>query len=187
MLCYLVIDKRGADTEAGLYLMLIGSLAMAVGSILNVLGIATQPVSMPTARPPAASARPAGAATPAGAHRPRPRPVHAAPPPPPAARRRRRRRPRAAAATAATSQVALTGPSAATGRDFRALDDLHHQLAGLGRVQARPDAGRAQGVHLALGGALAARHDGAGVAHLLARRGGDAGDVGRHRLRSCWP
>jgi hypothetical protein len=45
MLCFLIQDKGGADTGAGLYLMLIGSLAMAVGSVLNVLEIATQPVS----------------------------------------------------------------------------------------------------------------------------------------------
>ena len=47
MLCYLVMDKQGADTGAGLYLMLIGSLAMAVGAILNVLGLATQTVGTP--------------------------------------------------------------------------------------------------------------------------------------------
>ena len=40
----------------------------------------------------------------------------------------------------------------------------------------------AQRLHLGRGGALAARDDGAGVAHLLAGGRGDAGDVGRHRL-----
>ena len=49
MLCYLIMDKHGFDAGAGLWLMLIGSLAMAVGSILNVLGIATQPVNLPDA------------------------------------------------------------------------------------------------------------------------------------------
>jgi len=49
MLCYLIMDKHGVDTGVGLWLMLIGSLAMAVGSILNVLGIATQPVNLPDA------------------------------------------------------------------------------------------------------------------------------------------
>jgi hypothetical protein len=49
MLCYLIMDKHGVDTGIGLWLMLIGSLAMAVGSILNVLGIATQPVNLPDA------------------------------------------------------------------------------------------------------------------------------------------
>jgi hypothetical protein len=38
------------------------------------------------------------------------------------------------------------------------------------------DAGGAERVELGLGGALAARDDGAGVAHPLARGGGDAGD-----------
>src|SRR3954462_668881 len=46
MLAWLIID--GPDKKAGLYLMLIGSLAMAVGAILNVLGLATQTVNMPT-------------------------------------------------------------------------------------------------------------------------------------------
>ncbi len=36
--------------------------------------------------------------------------------------------------------------------------------------------------HLFRGGSLAAGDDGAGMPHPLARRGGDAGDVGRHRL-----
>jgi hypothetical protein len=91
MLCYLIMDKHGVDAGAGLWLMLIGSLAMAVGSILNVLGIATQPVNLPdaidrgagTAAPPpppagATGGPPAGGATgPTGGGTP------AAPPPPP--------------------------------------------------------------------------------------------------------
>ena len=44
-------------------------------------------------------------------------------------------------------------------------------------------AGLPQGFHLGRGGALAARDDGAGVAHLLAGRRGHAGDVGR---RPAW-
>jgi hypothetical protein len=46
MLCWLIVDKGSVDTGAGLYLMLIGSLAMAVGAVLNVLEIATQPLNV---------------------------------------------------------------------------------------------------------------------------------------------
>jgi len=90
MLCYLIMDKHGADTGAGLWLMLIGSLAMAAGSILNVLGIATQPVNLPDAidrgapaasppppPPSGPSAGPTASGGSTGAARPAP------PPPPP--------------------------------------------------------------------------------------------------------
>ncbi len=81
MLCYLIMDKHGADTGAGLYLMLIGSLAMAVGAVLNVLGIATQPVSVPTSSTGATSAT-VPPPPPPGA--PTPPPPPGAPPAPPA-------------------------------------------------------------------------------------------------------
>jgi len=87
MLCYLLVDKGGADTGAGLYLMLIGSLAMAVGSVLNVLEIATQPIntgsrpSRPGAVPPPPPAGPSGTLnTPGGT------PGRSVPPPPPPSR-----------------------------------------------------------------------------------------------------
>ena len=80
MLCYLVMDKHGADTGAGLYLMLIGSLAMAVGSILNVLGIATQTVTKPTATTGSASP-----GSPPPSSPPPPPPGAVTPPPPPPA------------------------------------------------------------------------------------------------------
>jgi hypothetical protein len=87
MLCYLIMDKHGADTGAGLYLMLIGSLAMAVGSILNILGLATQTVNMPAGT--ATSATGAGPAAapppPPGRPVPPPPPGPSAPPPPPPA------------------------------------------------------------------------------------------------------
>jgi hypothetical protein len=102
MLCYLIMDKHGADTGAGLWLMLIGSLAMAAGSILNVLGIATQPVNLPdvidrgapaSAPPPppppgAAGAtgglsRPDAAGAPGGLSRPGAPPPGSRPAPPP--------------------------------------------------------------------------------------------------------
>jgi hypothetical protein len=90
MLSYLIMDKHGVDTGAGLWLMLIGSLAMAVGSILNVLGIATQPVNLPDAldrgaKPGAPPPPPAagGAPRPAPGPGPGPGPMPAPPPPPP--------------------------------------------------------------------------------------------------------
>jgi hypothetical protein len=77
MLAWLILD--GPDKKAGLYLMLIGSLAMAVGSILNVLGLATQAVNMPSgtaAAGPGAPGRPVAPPPPPG-------PGGTAPPPPP--------------------------------------------------------------------------------------------------------
>jgi hypothetical protein len=88
MLCYLIMDKHGVDTGAGLWLMLIGSLAMAVGSILNVLDIATQPVNLPNtldrgAGPSAPPPPPPAGGAPPPAPGPRPGPTTAPPPPPP--------------------------------------------------------------------------------------------------------
>jgi hypothetical protein len=84
MLAWLILDTA-ADKKSGLYLMLIGSLAMAVGAILNVLGLATQTVNMPagtttTTNTGAASGRPADRPT-----VPPPPPAQSAPttPPPP--------------------------------------------------------------------------------------------------------
>jgi hypothetical protein len=94
MLCYLIMDKHGLDTGAGFWLMLIGSLAMAAGSILNVLGIATQPVNLPDVidrgapasappppPPPGAAGAPGGLSRP-GASPPSSRPAPPPPPPP---------------------------------------------------------------------------------------------------------
>jgi hypothetical protein len=80
MLAWLILDTP-ADKKAGLYLMLIGSLAMAVGSILNILGLATQTVNMPsgtTTTTPGPSAGP-----PTARPTPPPPPGATAPPPPP--------------------------------------------------------------------------------------------------------
>ena len=81
MLCYLITDKVGADSKPGLYLMLIGSLAMAVGSILNILNLANQPVGTP------ASSAPSAPSAPSATRPPAPPPPSAsapsAPPPPP--------------------------------------------------------------------------------------------------------
>src|SRR4051794_16471040 len=71
MLAWLIID--GPDKKAGLYLMLIGSLPMAVGSILNILALAPQPVPMPAGGTAAGTAAGTGAgptATPPAPGRP---------------------------------------------------------------------------------------------------------------------
>jgi hypothetical protein len=76
MLAWLIID--GPDKKAGLYLMLIGSLAMAVGAILNILGLANQAVNRPTGTSAAAGGAAGGAVGGPAASPGRP-----APPPPP--------------------------------------------------------------------------------------------------------
>src|SRR5581483_5472094 len=57
-------------------------------------------------------------------------------------------------------------------------DHFGHEVARLGGVEAHLHARVAQRLHLRLGRALGAGDDGAGVAHLLAGRRGDTGDVG---------
>mmetsp|Transcript_11109 Transcript_11109/g.26212 ORF Transcript_11109/g.26212 Transcript_11109/m.26212 type:complete len:306 (+) Transcript_11109:112-1029(+) len=59
---------------------------------------------------------------------------------------------------------------------------LHHGGAQLGRRVRHPDSGCLQGFDLVLGRALAARDDGAGVAHAAPRRGRDARNEGHHGL-----
>jgi hypothetical protein len=78
MLAYLITDKGGTDSKAGLYLMLVGGLAMGVGSILNVLGLANQPVG-PKAAGAAPGAGPSLGGGPSVGGGP------ATPPPPPSA------------------------------------------------------------------------------------------------------
>jgi hypothetical protein len=82
MLAWLILDTP-ADKKAGLYLMLIGSLAMAVGAILNILGIATQAVNMPTGAAGATGTADAAAPPRPAAPPPPPGPGGAVPPPPP--------------------------------------------------------------------------------------------------------
>ena len=60
--------------------------------------------------------------------------------------------------------------------------DLAHQARGLARGLADPHAGGLEGHLLRLGRAGRAGDDRAGVAHGLAGRGGEAGDVADHRL-----
>jgi hypothetical protein len=61
MLCYLIVDKNGATLKFGGWVMLIGSLLMAAGSVMAVLGKGTEMVNL---------GKPSGPVTP--------------PPPPPA-------------------------------------------------------------------------------------------------------
>jgi hypothetical protein len=83
MVAWLILDTP-ADKKAGLYLMLVGSLAMAAGSILNILGIATQPVNLPDAIDRGAKARPRSTTSPTPPPPP-PSGSRPAPPPPPPA------------------------------------------------------------------------------------------------------
>src|SRR5438309_11886293 len=62
-------------------------------------------------------------------------------------------------------------------------DDLPHQGGGLRGSLAHFDAGGLQSLLLALGGAGTRRHDGTGVAHRLALRSREPGDVADDRLR----
>jgi|RhiMethySRZTD1v2_1073278.scaffolds.fasta_scaffold220008_3 hypothetical protein len=82
MLAWLILDTA-ADKKSGLYLMLIGSLAMAVGAILNVLGLATQTVNMPAGTTNAGAAPGTPAARPDVPPPPPARSAPTAPPPPP--------------------------------------------------------------------------------------------------------
>ena len=65
---------------------------------------------------------------------------------------------------------------------FLTSKKFQYPRADLGRGTGDADAGGLQGGDLVPGAAFAAGDDGAGVAHALAGRGGDAGDIGHHRL-----
>ena len=69
-----------------------------------------------------------------------------------------------------------------TGRTSAGLQDLPHQLGGLGGRLADLDADGLEGLLLGRGGAGRARDDRAGVAHGLALGGGEARDVADDRL-----
>ena len=121
---------------------------MAAGSIMGLLGVADNTVDVhhgrtahadrgaqrPARLPPStggpASAAPRPLAAASAAER-----WHAAPPPPRLGLRRRTQR----------SPARSGGAPAASSASFRPRDDLDHQLAGLGRVQADLDAGRRAG------------------------------------------
>src|SRR5215471_18466420 len=70
----------------------------------------------------------------------------------------------------------LAGQYLVAGHD---LADKARRLAGRA---AHPDTDLLQGLLLGLGGARRTRHDGPGMAHRLALRGGEPGHVGDHRL-----
>src|SRR5438552_2315782 len=61
--------------------------------------------------------------------------------------------------------------------------DLGHQLARGGGIRRDPNTSRLERFHFRLRGALRSGDDRPRVPHLLARRGGDAGDVADDRLR----
>src|SRR5215213_5965620 len=67
-------------------------------------------------------------------------------------------------------------------RALERVEDFDRDRRGLGRAFADPHALRLERLFLRRGGAGGAGDDRAGVAHLLARGGGEAGDVGDHRL-----
>jgi hypothetical protein len=82
MLGWLFTSPEGLDKGAGLILMLLGSLAMAAGSIMAILGVGTNTVGIPTggsSSPTAPSAPPPGGGSSPGA----PGYPPSAPPPPP--------------------------------------------------------------------------------------------------------
>lgn len=72
-------DSGGVDKGAGLILMLIGSLAMAAGSVMNLLGMGANTVNIPQG----GSSTPSAPVSGAGAPPPPPPPGAGSPPPPP--------------------------------------------------------------------------------------------------------
>lgn len=77
MIAWLIADFGGGDKGLGLIFMLIGSLAMAAGSVMDLLGMGNKMVSMPQGSAPG-SVPPPGGMTP-----PPPPPGGSVPPPPP--------------------------------------------------------------------------------------------------------
>src|SRR5437899_2607665 len=74
------------------------------------------------------------------------------------------------------------GPTAPVSARAGAADASAREVGHLGGVLAHLGAGRREGLDPGLGGAARARDDRPRMAHLLARWGGDARDVGHHRL-----
>src|SRR5687768_15084761 len=68
-------------------------------------------------------------------------------------------------------------------RSGAGASDLDCEAGDLGRIRADADAVRLEGLLLRLSGAGGAGDDRPGVAHGLAGRGGETGDVGDDRLR----
>jgi hypothetical protein len=88
MLGWLFTSPEGLDKGAGLILMLLGSLAMAAGAIMAILGVGTNTVGIPTGGSSASSASSTSTAPaappPGGGYSPSaPGPPPSAPPPPP--------------------------------------------------------------------------------------------------------
>jgi hypothetical protein len=93
MLGWLLTSPEGLDKGAGLILMLLGSLAMAAGSVMAILGMGTNAVniptggstgsSAPTTPPPGGGYTPNAPGYPPSAPPPPPPPGAGSPPPPP--------------------------------------------------------------------------------------------------------
>ena len=78
MLAYLLTEKNGASFKFGGIMMLLGSLAMAVGSIMNLLGLGANTVNIPNV-----GSQPGAGGTPPSAPPPPPYGGTTPPPPPP--------------------------------------------------------------------------------------------------------
>src|ERR1019366_7260271 len=91
-------------------------------------------------------------------------------------------RPRQALGVLCFSRSQRSAGYSSGGAERRAAEDLDRDLGGFGGRATDPYALGFERLGLGRGRPGAARDDRAGVAHLLARRGGEAGDVGDHRL-----
>src|SRR5699024_4374688 len=100
------------------------------------------------------------------------------------ARAEERRRPRTPVRGSGASGVTDRARPVSPGRvcSGLALDDLAHEIGGLGGGLAHLDAGGLEGLLLRLRGAGGAGDDRAGVAHGLALGSGEARDVADDRL-----
>jgi hypothetical protein len=88
MLGWLFTGLQGTDKGAGQILMLLGSLAMAAGSIMNLLGLGDKALNIPSggsSTPPGPGVPPPGAGYPPSAPGAPTYPPQAPPPPPPGA------------------------------------------------------------------------------------------------------
>jgi hypothetical protein len=78
MLAFLVLDKGGGSLKFGGIMMLLGSLAMAVGATMNLLGLGANTVNLPNV-----GTQPGAGGTPPSAPPPPPYGGGTPPPPPP--------------------------------------------------------------------------------------------------------
>jgi hypothetical protein len=78
MLAFLIIDKGPSSLKFGGIMMLLGSLAMAVGATMNLLGLGANTVNLPNV-----GSQPGAGGTPPAAPPPPPYGSSSPPPPPP--------------------------------------------------------------------------------------------------------